>query len=269
MFLVDTYCGYNYKNPNYDLIDRPNGSGDYLFLLFLHPMRVRLHNEFIYTKPNACILFSPGAPQYYGKVETFYNSFIHFKADPLELASFSIPENTIFYPPNTDELNAFFKLIQAQFYTKEPFYLEEMDALVRQLFIHLHRSMQLTSPIRQEKNPYDLLKQVRINILSDANYPWTAHSMAELSFMSTSQFYYYYKLFFNSTPKADILEARLTQAKVLLLDHSLSIQDVAHQSGFHDLPHFSRSFKKHFGFSPRNYLCNQTNISPTPRLPLG
>jgi len=254
MFLVDTYCGYNLRNPNYDLIDRPNGSGDYLFLLFLHPMRVRLNNEYIYTKPNACILFPPGAPQYYGKVETFYNSFIHFKVDPLELASFSIPENTLFYPPNTDELNGFFKLIQAQFYMKEAFHLEEMDALIRQLFIHLYRSMHMASPISLEKNPYDILKKVRIKILSDCSYSWTSQTMAELCFMSTSQFYYYYKHFFNSTPKADILEARLTQAKVLLLDHSLSIQEVAIQSGFDDLPHFSRYFKKHFGYSPRNYI---------------
>lgn len=33
------FCEYNYSNPDYDQIYRPNGSGDYLFLLFKTPMK--------------------------------------------------------------------------------------------------------------------------------------------------------------------------------------------------------------------------------------
>lgn len=36
------FCEYNYSNPDYDQIYRPNGSGDYLFLLFKTPMKVYL-----------------------------------------------------------------------------------------------------------------------------------------------------------------------------------------------------------------------------------
>lgn len=39
------FCEYNYSNPDYDQIYRPNGSGDYLFLLFKTPMKVYLDRK--------------------------------------------------------------------------------------------------------------------------------------------------------------------------------------------------------------------------------
>ena len=39
------FCEYNYSNPDYDQIYRPNGSGDYLFLLFKTPMKVYLDKK--------------------------------------------------------------------------------------------------------------------------------------------------------------------------------------------------------------------------------
>ncbi|MCD8077376.1 MAG: helix-turn-helix domain-containing protein [Lachnospiraceae bacterium] len=53
-----------------------------------------------------------------------------------------------------------------------------------------------------------------------------------------------------------IHELRLTQAKELLGDPSLSIQDVSHAVGFSDAKYFSRLFQKKEGISPREYRKN-------------
>ena len=58
------FCEYNYSNPDYDQIYRPNGSGDYLFLLFKTPMKVYLDKKLSISKENACILYAPGYEQY-------------------------------------------------------------------------------------------------------------------------------------------------------------------------------------------------------------
>ena len=44
------FCEYNYSNPDYDQIYRPNGSGDYLFLLFKTPMKVYLDKKTQYFR---------------------------------------------------------------------------------------------------------------------------------------------------------------------------------------------------------------------------
>ena len=48
-------CEYNRSNADYDIIYRPEGSGDYLFLLFKTPMRVYAGKQFSITQENACI----------------------------------------------------------------------------------------------------------------------------------------------------------------------------------------------------------------------
>ena len=62
------FCEYNYSNPDYDQIYRPNGSGDYLFLLFKTPMKVYLDKKLNISKENACILYAPGYEQHYKAV---------------------------------------------------------------------------------------------------------------------------------------------------------------------------------------------------------
>lgn len=52
-------CEYNRSNADYDIIYRPEGSGDYLFLLFKTPMRVYAGKQFSITQENACIFTHP------------------------------------------------------------------------------------------------------------------------------------------------------------------------------------------------------------------
>ena len=59
------------------------------------------------------------------------------------------------------------------------------------------------------------------------------------------------------TPSQFILEQRLTSAARKLCHHaghySDSILDIALSTGFNDASHFSRSFARRFGVSPRTY----------------
>ena len=71
-------CEYNRSNADYDIIYRPEGSGDYLFLLFKTPMRVYAGKQFSITQENACIFYTPGHEQHYQAVQKFRNSYVHF-----------------------------------------------------------------------------------------------------------------------------------------------------------------------------------------------
>ena len=71
------YCDYNRFNPDCDIINRPKGSGDYLFLHFMSPMKVRLGGRVQTAKEGAFLLYTPGEAQIYQAVGRFKNSFVH------------------------------------------------------------------------------------------------------------------------------------------------------------------------------------------------
>ena len=58
-----------------------------------------------------------------------------------------------------------------------------------------------------------------------------------------------------------ITEVRLCKAKQLLLGTSLSISEIALDTGYCDISHFSRVFKEEYGDSPLEYRKKYTKIS--------
>ena len=67
---------------------------------------------------------------------------------------------------------------------------------------------------------------------------------------------YLSRMFKRSTgyaPYAFILKARLEHSQHLLLRTTLSIQEVAEQSGFPSQANFSYMFRKEFGYTPSDY----------------
>ena len=59
------YCGYNISNVDYDTINRPDGTPDYLFLYFLSPMIIELDNNIVKIPAESMIIYTPGYKQWY------------------------------------------------------------------------------------------------------------------------------------------------------------------------------------------------------------
>lgn len=77
--------------------------------------------------------------------------------------------------------------------------------------------------------------------------------LAELSNMTLATFNRRFYALFNDTPANYIKTKRLERAKQLLLVSTSSISEIAFQTGFKDVPHFSRSFKQRFGITPASF----------------
>lgn len=250
------YCGYNISNPDRDVIYRPNGSGDYLFLLVQSPMeffRPRLSG---YAEPGACMLYAPGLCQHYQAVKEFRNSFVHFSADSTDLEFCAIPENTVFYPGNQEEINYLLRQIYAEYLTKDLHYEKKMDSLMNLLFIAVSRHLNQASQHRGEDLPLLLdFQKARLQILSHCDEEWSTERMCHLVNLGKSQFFSYYKLFFHNTPKAELLAARLDKAKDLLTNEAMQVQQAALLSGFRSLPHFTKYFKEACGCPPSEYAA--------------
>lgn len=269
MFRIN-YCDYNRSNPDYDIINRPDGSGDYLFLYFLTPMKIQLDGELVIAKEGAFILFTPGHAQCYQAVRKFQNSFIHFqKEETAFLQEYDIPVNQIFYPPNPGALNELFREIYVETVTKQEYYTQQIDKLMHTLFILLSRQLHAyAAESGINASLYEQFQKARIKMLTHPEQDWNVEQMAALTHLGTSQFYHYYKLYFNRSPKSELLDARIERAKYLLQIEKLPINQAAAQAGFENLSHFTRYFKKQCGMAPSEYAMHDITSDSSYNMPV-
>lgn len=254
------YCDHNRFNPDYDKIDRPEGSGDYLFLYFMTPMKVQSGQETIITREGAFMLYTPGKPQIYQAVKQFKNSFVHFTCDDDDfLKTYDLPVNRIVYLPDPDAMNTFLQYIYVESVGKQEHYEEQIDKLMHLLFILFSRQLH-AYPEKSSFSAdlYEHFQKARIEILTHINKDWSAESMASLTNLGTSQFYNYYRLFFNRSPKSELLEARIERSKYLLRVEKMSVGQAAAQAGFTNLSHFTRYFKRKCGMTPSEYVGEES-----------
>ena len=82
---------------------------------------------------------------------------------------------------------------------------------------------------------------------------WTVERMAKKAYMSTPYFYILYKSRFGISPKRDLQQVRIEQAKNLLLQKKLSVKEIAVAVGYENEYYFIRKFKEQTGITPGKY----------------
>lgn len=76
---------------------------------------------------------------------------------------------------------------------------------------------------------------------------------AKICAMSESEFYRAFYARTGMSPHAYRMQMRMTAAKALLTDSSLTVERIAKEVGYDDPYYFSRVFRNKSGFSPRQY----------------
>lgn len=254
MITID-YCGYHTHNPDRDIIRRPSGTASYLFLLILSPMTFYFPDHSTATaKPGACILYSPGCYQHYQADNEFFNSYVHFFCSQEEIREYHILQNKLFYPDNVEELNWLLKKIYQEFINKMSKSEQLINLYIHQLLILLHRGqLREAIPDEQRQNIYPELLSLRKQMLENCEFPWNVEKLCKILNIGKSQLYKYYEHFFHSTPKEELIQARLQKAKYLMNNDTITIKQAAYASGFHNICHFNRIFKAHCGCTPGEY----------------
>jgi AraC-like DNA-binding protein len=85
---------------------------------------------------------------------------------------------------------------------------------------------------------------------SNFRYNLSLEEYARLCHRSLSSFKREFQTIFHEPPGKWLLRKRLEYSAALLRGSARSVTEVAFDSGFEDVSHFSRAFKKQFGESP-------------------
>ncbi len=292
MFKTD-YCGYNVHNPDRDTIYRPMGRGDYLFLHITSDMdfyfpydekkdktyksgentvsdynknrmnSAGMHDEIVLRNGSSfvrkearsgdCILFSPGNLQYYQAKKRFTNSFVHFTCEADEIQGIQMPMNELFHPVDDENIVEILRKLQIEYLSKLMRRERMIDLLIKELLIECERKMYISEEKVTQTEMYSELNRFRIEMLQRCSEEWNIEKMCEMTHLGRSQLYHYYRSFFYTSPKEDLIRARIDKAKHLLTNQELRVSDVAEQSGFSNIYHFNRFFKRECGMTPGEY----------------
>lgn len=244
------YCGYMVKERDNALIYRPNGGGNYLFLYFPLGMYLTLNGEEHFLSPGACIFYSPKDFQKFRGIPAFLNSYIHFESCRDWLNTLGLPSSLPFYPDDGEELNGLIREIQAETLNKRPFSKEVAELALQKLLYRAARSFHHEQEAQNDSNQL-LLEQIRLEMLTNCSRRWNVEELAAKASMSRSRFYDCYQRYFHTSPKAELLEARMDKARLLLTNNAITVRQAAEECGFENLCHFTRYYKKYYGHSPR------------------
>ena len=184
--------------------------------------------------------------------DSYIHSFLNDKKSELLQFEHSLISNDMLIDMETNEvLVAFFNSVLSYFETDQQPSEELLELKFKELLLNI-----ISNPANKELTSY--LYKVFLsgnNDLSDImerNYLYnlSLDEFAQICHRSLSKFKRDFDTVFGMPPGKWLMEKRLEYAGRLLFNSKKSITDIVIESGFTNITHFDRIFKKHFGVTP-------------------
>lgn len=115
------------------------------------------------------------------------------------------------------------------------------------------------APTRSAVHPFAALAG---SIQDDPAHDWTVAELARTSNMSTRTFHRRFKETMGLAPGRWVTLIRLQEARALLETTALTIERIAHLSGFGGGEHLRQHFTAHFNLPPSTYRATMGHVAP-------
>jgi AraC-like DNA-binding protein len=142
------------------------------------------------------------------------------------------------------------------------YYTNQFDQTSRKLLID-HTLQELVILMMQTKarkilmskngNDMPRLEFIIDYIMEHLQEDLSVDELAEKACMSKPTFHRYFKKFLGMSPVDFINTKRMQLAKQMLVQGNSAVSDVCYAVGFNNTSHFIRSFKKQYGYTPKQY----------------
>ena len=251
-----TAVRHAWPNPPGFHMKRPFGHFDYTFVHFTTSVELYMDDKTIIVPEHACIIYSPGTPQYFCCPEGMIHDWFHFVDIPSDFfEKIGLPTDVLIFPNQWSFITELVEEIENEFFAQREYDEELIDIKAKELFIKLSRSI-------NAKNKYDEitdrklkagLRQLRAEIVGNLSHNWTVAEMASRLMLSESRFAHIYHVYYGTSPIEDVIRVRINKAQSMLKFTDNPICEIANSLGYRNTTHFCRQFRKYVGVSPSQY----------------
>ncbi len=236
----------------------PKGRGHYLYVLFRSKTMLYVDGEYIPVQAGTGIFYDKNQFQsYYGCDETEFNhDYVFFDLDnEIEKNVFSnIPLGKPMFHVNSTYITNIISLIEQEKYLPSQ---NAKDILSSLGLAFLYKASEeiddLSDNDSRRYNQYAAFYRLRDDIYKKPALNWSIEYAANKLFLSRFYFQSLYKQFFKTTFQKDLICARISRAKKLLLYSNNKIYEIAEMCGYKNVEHFTRQFRKQVGVTPKEF----------------
>lgn len=203
----------------------------------------------------SCILYPPGSHQLLKAFsEGLIHDWMHLSPDAeREFRQYGLMPDTLYLPAEDRVISSLMGELELETMNPRAFSAEFCDGKLRELMIRLFRGLQNDTAENFSPERHDTFSELRADIHRDYARDWSVEEMAALAHVSPSRFFALYKGIFGVSPKEDLLMSRLEHAKMFLSESDRPVKTVAEMTGYGNVYHFIRAFKKYTGKTPGEY----------------
>ncbi len=236
---------------------RPNGLAEWnLFVLFKCSTYVYQDDDYILAEPGTYCIFKKGAhTEYYPKEKIFIHDYFHFEFDKKSESRYF--ENLNFGKVtgirNRNEIEKILKMMkqEADFDTLRT--SSALSELTKYFFIKLAENYVDGQESERESTRYINFMILRKKMIKNPEKRWNIAELASNMYISESYFQHFYKDLFGISFYSDVINARISKAKNILLYSGYSVLEISQMCGYENVEHFIRQFKKNVGVTPNKY----------------
>ena len=233
-------------------IDRPDGSADYLLVIFKTNAILTIKENEETTPPDSAIIYSKGEKQLYGTIcGNYVNHFLHFDTDNTDDLH-GIKFDSLLMPDNISEIEGLLRMISREQMSESENRDSYIDMLIRMTLMKLCEKS-CSEPLMLNNIYGGLLTDIRAEMYANAGQFTSVSQLAERVNLSLSHFQGLYKNLFGISCYEDLLSAKIKAAQYYLSSTELYVKEIAALCGYDTDTCFMRRFKERTGMTPKEY----------------
>ncbi|ADU23411.1 transcriptional regulator, AraC family [Ruminococcus albus 7 = DSM 20455] len=233
-------------------IDRPNGSGDCLLIIFKTDALLTLGGRDMTVSPDTAIIYSKGSPQYYRAIcGSYVNHFLHYDMDDIDSDS-RIIYDKLLVPRRIGDAEELLRMLSREQLSTSPNKDDYSSALIKMLLMKI--SEQSDEPRGTQIDPHaELLDSLRADMYANPGQFTSVAQLAERVRLSPSHFQQLYRSRFGISSYEDLLSAKIRTAQYYLSSTALTVREIANLCGYENEVCFMHRFKERTGKAPGAY----------------
>jgi AraC family transcriptional regulator, arabinose operon regulatory protein len=248
------------------MVDRPEGTGDYLFMLFHSETCVRSRDGESLRPPSSLMVWTPLDSHYYGNMEEAWDhSWFHCAGREIGpiLRACRIPVGRCIAVTDPSLMEHFLLEVIAELSG----WSQPDEKILRNLFENFMLALARHAFHKSKRLAPASLLAVRAYVEQHFTERLRLGQLAKRAGLSEPHLCSEFRRYFGIPVIQYVLQLRMNQATYLLRDHNRRIGEIALMLGYPDLYTFSKMFKHYIGVSPKKFreLNSQSEMSAPSR----